>query len=169
MAKAYCLTVQIKSAHIENGLGYMIAFRMPDDIESPDAHPAFAAWAEEVRDAVLLAGDLPFSSDSYTKKLAVGQLMHDLADLNARYDIRINGANGMPAVQIHSTNPFDSEIDIDFTDTAGHFSVVEKNMHEAARNRVSDHGKTGVIEGNPKHFPFEKGSRPAPPRPPGGM
>ncbi len=169
MAKAYCLTVQIKSAHIENGLGYMIAFRLPPGAGTPDNHPEFALWADEVRESVLRAADLPFSADPYTKKLAISQLMHDLDDLNAKYDIRIGGLAGMPAVQIHSTNPYDNEIDIDFTDTEGSFSVLEKSLHDHARNRVSDHGKTGLIEGNSKHFPFEKETRPAPPRPPQGF
>lgn len=169
MAKAYCLTIQVKSAHIENGLGYMVAFRLPPGSENPDEHPDFKAWAEEVREAVLGTGDSPFSADPYTKKLALTQLMHDLAELNAKYSIRIDGLDGMPAVQIHSTNPYDSEIDLDFTGVDGHFSIVEKNIHGHMLNRVSDHGKTGVIEGNSKHFPFEKESRPAAPRPPQGF
>lgn len=170
--KSYCLTVQVKSASIENGLGYMIAFSLPEGRDSPDLCPAFSAWSEEVKSAVLKAGDGVFSAETYDKKHHIAQLMQDLDDINKKYDIRIGGVAGVPAVQVHSTNPFDNQIEIDFTGDEGHFTVVEKGLADLQRSCVSEHGKTKVIEGGRKHFPFESGGfgppkspRSRPPRP----
>lgn len=160
MTRSFCLTVEVKSAQIENGLGYMVAFRLPKGVDNPDESAEFKAWAAAVQEAVLRAGDLPFNHDPYTKKVAISELMHELAEINKAFGICIGGTEGMPAVQIHSTNPFDNEIDIDLTDADGAFRVTERTLHDRQRAQVVDHGRTGVLSGNRKDFPFEKKKRP---------
>ncbi|TAL34844.1 MAG: hypothetical protein EPN97_08260 [Alphaproteobacteria bacterium] len=172
MAKSYCLTVEVKSEAIENGLGYMIAFSLPDDRLQPDQVPDFTAWSDQVKTAVLRAGDQVYDPDPYTKKLAIAELMNELAQLNERYDIRIGGQAGIPAVQIQSTNPFDNQIDIEFSGKDGEFHVSEHGLHDLQRSKVDENGKTGFVEGTPHHFPFTKTlpavtKKPPQPRPPG--
>ncbi len=157
MAKSYCLTIEVKSDHIENGLGYMVAFRLPPGIHSPAEAKDFSNWSEEVRKAVLTAGDLPFHADNYTRKLALAELMHDLDTLNKKYDIQIGFIDHTPALQIRSTNPFDKEISADFEDEAGHFTVTETSLADRQQAKVEKHGKMAVVEGlKTKDFPFKK-------------
>lgn len=163
MAKSYCLTIEIKSEQIAGGLGYMIAFRLPDDKITPEETPGFATWRDAVRQAVMALGDQAFHPDPYTKKLAIANLMHDLDDINRHHAIQIGFCADAPAVQIHSTNPFDNQIDIDFTDEDGHFRVDERNPALAPTAHVAEQGKTGIIEAGRKNFPFNK--PPEDPRP----
>lgn len=172
MAKSYCLTVEVKSETIENGLGYMIAFSLPDDRLQPGELHDFSAWCDEVKAAVLRAGDQVFDPDPYTKKLAIAALMNDFADLNEQFSIRIGGPPGEPTVQIQSTNPYDNQIDIAFTGSDGEFRVSEHGLHDLQRSKVDENGKTGLVEGTPHHFPFTKTppvlpKKPPQPRPPG--
>lgn len=156
MSKSYCLTIDVKSAHIENGLGYMIGFSLPAGNLEPAQMAEFDIWSEEVKAAVLKAGDLPFNPDPYTKKLAIAELMHSLNDINRRYNIQIGFARDVPAVQIHSANPYDSQIDIDYTDREGHFRVVETRLADKERSRVHEHGKTAIVDSAKSRFPFDK-------------
>ena len=172
MAKSYCLTVEVKSETIENGLGYMIAFSLPDDKLQPGQVADFSDWAEQVKAAVLCAGDQVFDSDPYTKKLAIAELMNELAELNDRFSVRIGGQPGEPTVQIQSTNPYDPQIDISFSGADGTFSVREHGLHDLQRSKVDENGKTSLVEGTPHHFPFTKSipaisKKPPAPRPPG--
>jgi hypothetical protein len=172
MAKPWCLTVEVKSDTIENGIGYMIAFSLPDGTSAPEKLPDFTLWAEQVKAAVLRAGDQVFDSDPYTKKLAIAELMNELSDLNGRFSARIGGFPGVPAVQIQSTNPYDNQIEIDFSRTEGEFHVVERGLHDLQRAKVEENGKTGLVEGARRHFPFTKAptvapKKPVAPRPPG--
>ncbi len=156
MAQSYCLTIDVKSDHIENGLGYMIGFRLPAGNMTPLEMAEFPKWSAEVRSAVLTAADLPFSSDPYTKKIAIAELMHAIDDINRRYNIQIGLLKDVPAVQIHSSNPYDNQINIDFTDLSGQFRVTEVSLADKERARVNEHGRTGVIDTDKTRFPFEK-------------
>lgn len=137
MTKAYYLTIEVKSEHLESGLGYMVAFSLPDGVASPIDMPEFERWQAEVRKAVLTAGDQCLHDDSYIKKLALAALMQDLAELNKRYDIQIGFMPDAPAVQIFSTNPYDNTIEIDFIDHEGQHKINETDITR-------------------KHFPFQK-------------
>lgn len=162
MAKTYCLTVEVESKTIKNGLGYMIAFSIPDDGVTPEQTKDFTSWSDKVREAVLRAGDQVYDPDPYTKKLAIAELMNDLAALNATHGIQITGAGDLPAVQIQSTNPYDSRLEIDFTGKDGHFNVVEKSLADLERRAIAAHGHTSVVDGARRHFPFTQ----QPPVPP---
>jgi len=154
MTKSYCLTVEVGSETIENGLGYLVAFTLADPSKTPDQTPGFAQWANDVRDAVLRAGDQVFDPDPYSKKLAIAELMNDLAELNKKSSVKIGGIAGVPAVQIQSTNPYDARIEVDFTAADGQFNVVEKSLADLARRKISGHGQTGLTDGTRAHFPF---------------
>jgi len=162
MAKLYCLTVEVESKAIKNGLGYMIAFTLPDDGKTPMQTKEFVDWADKVREAVLRAGDQVYDPDPYTKKLAIAELMNDLSELNNSHGIQIVGGKDLPAVQIQSTNPYDSRIEIDFTGKDGHFNVVEKSLADLERRAIAAHGHTDVVDGSRRHFPFTQ----KPPVPP---
>lgn len=164
MTKSYCLTVDVKSDHIANGLGYMIGFRLPADNMEPSQMAEFPRWSEEVRRAVLEAGDLPFNPDPYTKKLAIADLMQALDDINRKYNIQIGFVKDVPAVQIHSSNPYDNQIDIDFSGTSGKFRVTETSLADRERARVVEHGRTGIVDADKGRFPFEKSPPSAAPR-----
>ena len=165
MAKTYCLTVEVGSEAIQNGLGYMIGFNMPND-QAPLDSPQFPTWSAEVRDAVLRAGDQVFDPDPYTKKLAIAELMNNLHDLNTRYGIQVTGDAKVPAVQIQSTNPYDPRIDVNFNGADGDFQVIERSLADLARRKISGHGQTGFVEGARAHFPFTQQQPPVPPRKP---
>ena len=156
MTRSYCLTVDVKSDHIENGLGYMIGFRLPADNMVPSQMAEFTKWSDEIKSAVLTAGDLPFNPDPYTKKVAIAELMHTLDDINRRYNIQVGLLKDIPAVQIHSSNPYDNQISVDFTDTDGHFRITDVTLADKERARVNEHGKTAVIDTDKSRFPFEK-------------
>ncbi|HYD17167.1 MAG TPA: hypothetical protein VEF76_01645 [Patescibacteria group bacterium] len=154
MTKTYCLTIEVESKTITNGLGYMVAFNLPDDDEKILRQKGFQAWADQVKDAVLSAGDAVYDCDPYTKKLAIAELMNELADLNAASPIQIAGDAEVPAVQIQSSNPYDNRIEIDFTDADGHYSVIEKGLADLERRTITAHGATGLVDGTRRHFPF---------------
>jgi len=164
MTKTYCLTIEVGSDTIANGLGYMVAFSLPSDNIAPADHPQFSEWASQVRDAVLRAGDQVFSSDPYTKKVAIAELMNELADLNNDYDLQVKGSAAVPDVQIQSTNPYDPRIDISFTSGDGDFTVTERGLADLARRKISGHGQTGLVEGSKSHFPFSQQQPALPPR-----
>lgn len=163
--KSYCLTVEVASENIKSGLGYMVAFRLPEGVSAPAALPEFGRWQEEVRTIVLRAGDLCFYPDAYTKKLAIAEMVHDLSLLNDKYAIQITAFPRVPTVQIHSTNPFDPIIEISFAGAGDHYKVFEKDFCDLHRPAVSGHGKTGLTEAARKHFPFKKAEPRAKPSP----
>lgn len=165
MAKSYCLTIEVQSAHIEGGVGYMVAFMLPDKTQNPADYPEFADWSKEVRRAVIGTGDEAFNPDPYSRKLALANLMHELDDINRRYNIRIGYIDDVPAVQIHSTNPFDTQIEADFSDEEGNFHVIETNPAVAPSAHVHENGKTGIIEAGRKTFPFDKPPAACPKKP----
>ncbi len=154
MTKSYCLTVEVGSDSIKNGLGYMITFSLPDEKVSPQATPGFNAWSDKVRDAVLRAGDQVFDPDPYTKKVAVAELMYELSVLSGESGITIATGSRVPAVQIQSTNPYDPRIEVSFTNADGDFHVTEKSLSDLERRKISGHGATGVQEAGRGHFPF---------------
>ncbi|MBL8712188.1 MAG: hypothetical protein JNM12_04765 [Alphaproteobacteria bacterium] len=168
MTKTYCLTIEVESKSMTNGLGYMVAFTLPGDDENVLKQKGFANWADKVRDTVLRAGDAVYDPDPYTKKLAIAELMNELKSLNETSPIQIEGAGDIPAVQIQSANPYDNRIEINFTDKDGHYSVAEKGLADLERRAVTAHGHTGVIDGTRRHFPFTTQQPPAlaPPRTP---
>ncbi len=154
MTKTYCLTIEVASKSMTNGLGYMVAFTLPGDDENVLSQKGFNTWADKVKDAVLRAGDAVYDPDPYTKKLAIAELMNDLSALNASSPIQIEGAGEVPAVQIQSANPYDNRIEINFTGNDGHYSVAEKGLADLERRTVTAHGHTGVVDGSRRHFPF---------------
>lgn len=164
MTKAYYLTIEVKSEHLEDGLGYMVAFSLPEDVSSPIDMPEFGAWEAEVRKAVLAAGDQCLHKDPYVKKLALASLMHDLAELNARCDIQVGFLADAPAVQIFSTNPYDNTIEIDFTDRDGHHKINETGLSDFHNAAVIENGRTGLTDITRRHFPFKKAGKNAAPK-----
>lgn len=168
MSTAHCLTVEVKGqTSPQTGVGYMIAFSLPANMRNtnPAEHPSFAAWSEAVRDLIVATGDLPFHPDNYTRKTALADLMHDLADLNRRFPLRIGVDTGeVPAVQIHSTDPLARQIELNFTDEDGAFSVVERNPQVCPTAEVREQGRIGLMAAARKAFPFDKPSSDAPKR-----
>lgn len=177
MTTAHCLTVEVQNSHPTldgvlpvsgSGLGYMVTFTLPANMdgEDPAAHPSFDAWAAAVRAAVLAAGDLPFHHDSYTRKVALANLMHDLADINRAFPLRIGHQDGTPAVQIHATDPLACQIELDFSDEDGDFTIVERNPAHGPSAVVPEQGRMGLIPAGRKVFPFDKPARAKGPVPP---
>ncbi len=166
MSTAHCLTVEVKGqSNPDTGVGYMIAFSLPANMRGTDPaqHPSFAAWSAAVRDLIMATGDLPFHPDTYTRKTALADLMHDLAELNRRYPLRIGVDTGdVPAVQIHSTDPLARQIELNFTDEDGAFSVVERNPQICPTAEVREQGRIGLMAAARKAFPFDKPSSDAP-------
>ncbi len=163
MPLAHCLTVEVQSDlvagdAVQSGIGYMITFALPANMQDaePQAHPSFDAWSRAVRDVVLAAGDLPFHADLYTRKVAMATLMHDLAELNRQFPLRIGGTDQAPAVQIHATDPKAPQIELDFTDEDGDFTVIEKNPSLAPNAEVRTPGRLGLMPAGRKAFPFDK-------------
>lgn len=167
MSTAHCLTVEVKGqTNAATGVGYMIAFSLPANLRhsDPASHPSFTAWSVAVRDIIMATGDLPFHTDPYTRKTALANLMHDLAELNRRYPLRIGvDTGGVPAVQIHSTNPLDRQIELDFTGEDGTFSVIERNPQVTTTAEVREQGRIGLMAAARKVFPFDKPPADAPP------
>lgn len=159
MSTAHCLTVEVKGHSApDTGVGYMITFSLPANMRTSDpaSHPLFAAWSAAVRDAVLASADLPFHGDGFTRKMALASLMHDLAELNRAYPLRIGGVDGVPAVQIHSTDPLARQIELDFRDEDGDFSVIERNPQVSPTAEVREQGRIGLMAAARKAFPFDK-------------
>lgn len=160
MSTAHCLTVEVKGQTNPNtGAGYMIAFSLPANLRGSDpaVHPCFAAWSTAVRDLIVATSDLPFHPDAYTRKTALANLMHDLAELNRRFPLRIGISTGdVPAVQIHSTNPLARQIELNFTDEDGAFSIVERNPQTTPTAEVREQGRIGLMAAARKAFPFDK-------------
>lgn len=168
MSTAHCLTVEVKGqTNPQTGVGYMIAFSLPANMadSDPASHPSFVRWSEEVRKIIIATGDLPFHPDGYTRKTALANLMHDLAELNRQFPLRIGtAANDVPAVQIHSTDPMARQIELDFTDEDGAFSVVERNPQICPTAEVREQGRIGLMTAARKAFPFDKPDAQAPKR-----
>lgn len=165
MTKSYCLTVEVESKAIRNGLGYMVAFSLPGDGLEPAQMAEYPEWVAKVKNAVIHAGDQVYSPDPYTKKLAIAELMNELACLNEQYAIKIAGTADLPAVQIQSTNPYDSRLEIDFSGKDGEFTVVEKTLSDLERRTITAHGLTGLVDGARRHFPFSQSPPVIPPKP----
>ena len=175
MSTAHCLTVEVKGQSTPAvGVGYMITFTLPANMRdtNPESHPRFAEWAAAVRTAVLDSADLPFHGDTFTRKMALANLMHDLAEINRAFPLRIGGSNGVPAVQIHSTDPQARQIELDFRDEDGDFSVIERNPQVSPVAEVREQGRIGLMAAARKAFPFDKPAATPPkaaknpPRPP---
>jgi hypothetical protein len=170
MPTQYCLTIDVKSKAIEDGLGYMVAFTLQDDGLKPADVRDYANWQEDVKNAVLRTGDQVFASDPYTRKLAIAHLMNELAALNGAYGLHIGGDKNIPAVQVQSSNPFDPRIDIDFTDEDGHFAVREHSppphgSAPAPAGQITAHGHVSLTAPT-RDFPFAP--KPVPPAAGGG-
>ncbi|MBI1214904.1 MAG: hypothetical protein GC185_03680 [Alphaproteobacteria bacterium] len=167
MTTRYCLTVEVESEAIENGLGYMIGFTLPAGAQTPQQAAGFDDWRRDVTHAVLRAGDKLFDADPYAAKLAVAELMNELAALNACHAIQIGGGDGLPAVQVRSSNYYDPRIDIDFTGKDGHFTVRKRTKAHygpAPDLKITAHGHTGCIPAA-RDFPFTQESVPEKPAP----
>lgn len=167
MAKPVFLTIDVKSEHIENGLGYMVGFTLPEGtFATPAQTPGFDEWSQKVRDAVTRTGDQPFNPDPYTKKLALAELMDEFERLNGLFPVfQIGRLEDAPALQIHSSNPFDKKISVDFSDKEGHISITETPSALLPKARIDEPGRIGLTENPEKGFPFKK-SPPSFPTPP---
>lgn len=155
MAKTYCLAIEVKSEHIEGGLGYLIAFQnTQNNPQPPEQSPDFGAWSQKMRDVVRDAGDAPFNPDPYTRKVAIAELMYEIEKANAAFSFKIEGNAAIPAVQVQSTNPHDKRIWINFADEDGQIEVVEKKSLQLVPCKISEDGKISVIDGKTRAFPF---------------
>lgn len=166
---SFRLAVELTSQDITNGLGYFVTFSLPSGALPPDADfekdPAFSDWKNDVLDVVTRAGDLPFSGDDWTRKVAIAQMMNELAELNDRHIFQIGFKNNVPAVEIHSSNPHDPRLALDFTDRDGGFTL---EHHKAARGgfgRIRENGRHFVTDVNNFDFPFEAAPETALPPP----
>lgn len=153
MAKTYSLAIEVESAHIDHGLGYLISFELAGS-KHPENHPDFADWSAQLKDAVIRANDQPFNPDPYTRKVAVAELMYDIEKLNSRYDFKIDAHGTAPAVTVQSSNPHDKRICINFGDEDGQLDVKAKKPLVGIPGRITENGKTTVITGTVNHFPF---------------
>ena len=170
MAKTYCLAIEVASAHIDNGLGYLVSFEAKDDTP-PASHPDFKAWSTQLKNAVIRAGDQPFNPDPYTRKVAVAELMYEIEKLNSAYGFTIGTHGTTPAVHVQSTNPHDKRIHINFSDEDGQLDVVEKKSLLQDPARIAENGKVTVLNGHTRSFPFTPlricGTKPPTPKAPG--
>lgn len=154
MTKTYCLAIDVKSPHIESGLGYMLTFHAKDAKAHPEQTEGFDAWAAAVRSAVEEAGDQPFNPDPYTRKVAIAELMYEIEKINSAYPFVIGGNATRPAVEVQSSNPRDNRIVIDFTGEDGQFDVAEKKSRQSIPGRICGEARTMVLEGKTATFPF---------------
>lgn len=154
MAKTYCLAIDVKSPHIDGGLGYLLSFRTPDAKISPEQTPGFDAWAKAVRSAVQDAGDQPFNPDAYTRKVAIAELMYEIEKINSAYAFKIEGTADRPAVEVQSSNPHDKRVQINFAGEDGHFEVVEKRSAQYIAGAIAEDGRITVLDGDTVSYPF---------------
>lgn len=155
MAKTYCLAIDVKSRHIDGGLGYMLTFHAKDSKTSPENTEGFDAWAAAVRTAVLDAGDQPFNPDPYTRKVAIAELMYEIEKINSASPFVIEGTPTRPAVEVQSSNPHDKRIVINFTGEDGQFEVVEKRSRQYIPGRIGEDGRVTVLDGKEAVYPFQ--------------
>lgn len=153
MAKIYSLAIEVESAHIDHGLGYLVSFETQDKAH-PAQNPDFAAWSSELKAAVIRAGDQPFNPDPYTRKVAIAELMYEIEKLNSAYGFKIDAHGGAAAVTVQSSNPHDKRVCINFSDEDGGLDVVSKNPLSAVPGRITENGKTTVLNGTVQSFPF---------------
>lgn len=152
---SYCLAIEVDSTQKTAGLGYMLAFRVPDERPLPhDAMQQFKNWMNDVKEAVLNAGDRPFDSDAYTRKVALAELMYDIEKINAAYGFKIGSFDGKPAVSIHSTDPADRRISVNFGAEDGQIDVREEASQRRQPARITSHGKTYLLDTGAAQFPF---------------
>jgi hypothetical protein len=156
MAKQFCLGIEVESEYIEGGLGYMLNVRTPDGFDgAPQTHPQFSHWVAELTAAVREAGDEPYNPDSYTKRVAIAELMHDIHRINQKYGFTVESDDSMPAVQIQSSNPYDFRIDIGFSEQAGRFRVQERVAEDRnADLQIVKDGNIHVLSAETREFPF---------------
>ncbi len=153
MAKTYSLAIEVESAHIDHGLGYLISFELAGKTH-PEQHPDFSAWSSQLKDAVIRAGDQPFNPDPYTRKVAIAELMYEIEKLNSAYDFKIDAHGVAPAVSVQSSNPHDKRVCINFSDEDGQLDVTSKKPLITIPGRITQNGKITVLEGTERHFPF---------------
>ncbi|HRI76471.1 MAG: hypothetical protein H3C49_00420 [Alphaproteobacteria bacterium] len=154
MAKTYCLAIDVKSPHIDGGLGYMLTFHAKDSKTSPEKTEGFDAWADAVRTAVRDAGDQPFNPDPYTRKVAIAELMYEIEKINSAHPFVIEGTATRPAVEVQSSNPHDKRIVVNFTGEDGQFDVVEKRSRQYIPGRIGEDGRVTVLDSKETTFPF---------------
>lgn len=154
MAKTYCLAIDVKSPHIDGGLGYMLSFRTPDSKISPEQTPGFDAWAKAVRAAVIDAGDQPFNPDAYTRKVAIAELMYEIEKINSAHGFKIESTGNRPAVEVHSSNPHDKRVQINFAGEDGQFDVIEKRSAQYIAGTITEEGRITVMDANEASYPF---------------
>ncbi|MFN7115102.1 MAG: hypothetical protein ACK4PK_12175 [Alphaproteobacteria bacterium] len=169
MAKTYCLAIDVKSPHIDGGLGYMLTFRTADGSSNPEQAEGFGAWANAVRTAVLDAGDQPFNPDPYTRKVAIAELMYEIEKINSAHPFKIESTATRAAVEIQSSHPDDKSIRISFLGNDGQIDVAEKKSPQFMQGRGGENGRITVLDSTTTAFPFAPaaadGSGIAPPAP----
>ncbi len=154
MAKTYCLAIDVKSPHIDGGLGYMLSFRTPDAATPPEKTPGFDAWTTAVRAAVQDAGDQPFNPDDYTRKVAIAELMYEIEKINSAHGFKIEGTATRAAVEVQSSNPHDKRILVNFSGEDGQFDVIEKKSAQYIPGRIGEDGRVTVLDAKTTAFPF---------------
>jgi hypothetical protein len=153
MAKTYCLAIDVKSPHIDGGLGYLLTFRS-EKAGTPEQAEDFEAWTDAVRRAVLDAGDQPFNPDPYTRKVAIAELMYEIEKLNSAYPFKIEGTATRAAVEIQSSHPQDKRILVNFLGDDGQIDVVEKKSPQYLQGRIGENGRVTVLDAKTTAFPF---------------
>lgn len=153
MATTYCLAIDVKSPHIDGGLGYLLTFSA-DAKHSPEDTPGFEDWSRAVRRAVMEAGDQPFNPDPYTRKVAVAELMYEIEKINSAHPFKIGGNGARAAVEIQSSHPHDKSIQINFTGEEGQIEVVEKQSPQHMIGRINENGRVTVMDSKTTAFPF---------------
>jgi len=154
MAKTYCLAIDVKSPHIDGGLGYMLTVRTADGKSNPEQTEGFDVWANAVRTAVLDAGDQPFNPDPYTRKVAIAELMYEIEKINSAHPFKIEGTDSRAAVEVQSSHPDDKSIAINFLGDDGQIDVAEKKSPQFLQGRVGENGRITVLDGKTTAFPF---------------
>ena len=156
---SFRLAIELTSQDITNGLGYFVTFSIPTDALPVDAEfektDEFKAWAADVKSAVQRAHDQPFSHDNYTRKVALTELMFELSTLNDRHIFQIGFKGGISAVEIHSSNPHDPRLLIDFVDRDGNFTVEHKAAALQKSGRIHENGHSFVTDVDNCSFPFK--------------
>jgi len=169
MAKTYCLAIDVKSPHIDGGLGYLLTFHTKDGKLPPEQTAGFDAWTDAVRTAVLDAGDQPFNPDPYTRKVAMAELMYEIEKINSAHPFKISGTATRAAVEVQSSHPGDKRILINFAEEDGQIDVVEKKSPQYMEGRIGENGRVTVVDSKTSVFPFvpaaADGSGMAPPAP----
>jgi hypothetical protein len=157
--RSFRLAIDVDSAEIDNGLGYMIAFSVPKDCFDAgvcfETTPEFALWRKAVIEAVTQSADQPFSPDNWTRKVAIAELMNELARLNDSHVFQIGHITNVAAVEIHSSNPDDPRLQLDFIGREGACNTQARHDVPKSFGKIGSNGRAVITNLDSLAFPFE--------------